>query len=280
MPEITTRAVGWFSSESRWFQTRHSIESFYSHHGCKDTTYYMLFCGSLRDLSRISMPDYLRVVFPEQMNPHYVSNIDRFGLMGGFPRCLIVDHMIRQNHNHVMCLDGDTETLAPLEDIWRILWSENAFVTPHRIEPVPRDGKKLCPEQFVQSGNYNSGFLGFSNTGSTRRFIEWWLYESLEHPANFAEQGWLRFIGDYLNRVKIVRDQGVNCAYWRYDTSDQFRKSGDNSWLFDGVPVRLFHYSGLDFNNLEQVSQWQNRCLACPDMLEFLQRYKSIVIPE
>jgi len=273
------RAAGWFSSDVKWFQTRHSIESFHAHHG-DDVGYYLLFCGSTRDLSRLSVPDYVNVVFPGQMNPRYSDNIARYGVMGGFPRCLIVDYMLNAGHRYVMCMDGDTETLEPLDDLWELLWTKNAFVTPHRNKPVPRDGKRLYPEQLIQSGNYNAGFVGFANTEESKEFIAWWMAESLDHPESFGEQGWLRFIGDYLSDVAIVRDQGVNCAYWRYDTPEQFARTGESSWSFDGVPVRLFHYSGLDFNNLQQVSQWQDRVTANPDMLAFLQRYKSIVLPE
>lgn len=280
---VTPKAIGWFSSAERFFQTRHSIESFRKFHG-EDVTFYLLFCGSIRDLDRISVPDYVKVVFPEQMNRYYVENIDRFGLMGGFPRCLIVDYMMSQNHDAIMALDGDTELFAPIDDLWEELAFNNAFVTPHRVYPPPRDGYVMCDEQFALCGNYNAGFCGFANTDASRKFVAWWLKMSLDTPecnmsaGRFAEQGWLRFIADYLDRVHICRDQGVNFAFWRYDNHNQFRKVGENDWTVDGTPLRLFHYGALDFKDLGRVAIHHNRCRACPDLLAFLERYRTLVM--
>ena len=283
---MTKRAVGWFSSAERWFQTQHSIESYRQFNSSQPTSYYLLFCGSLRDLSRISVPDHVNVVHFGDCNPYYAENSHRVGMMGGFPRCLIVDYMLERGHDFVMAFDGDTEFFARIEDLWRVLWTENAIVTPHRVYPPPRDGKVMCLEQFALCGNYNAGFVGFKNTAASRKFVDWWLRESIDNPecnmsaGRFAEQGWLRFIADYLDRVYICRDQGINFAFWRYDNHDQFRPDGKSGWLVDGVPLRMFHYGALDFNDLGRVAVHHNRCRACPDLLAFFERYKSIVMPE
>jgi hypothetical protein len=280
---VTNRAVGWYSSAERWFQTVVSIESFARYHGHEDITYYVLMTSQMRDLARIAIPDYVQIVSPEQTHEYYSKRLSPPPPHLGYNRCLIVEWMLSQGHERAMALDGDMETFAPLDDLWQVLETENAFVTPHRIYPPPRDGQMMFLEQFALCGNYNAGFTGFRNTPETRGFVEWWLRESVDNPecnmsaGRFAEQGWLRFIGEYLDRVHICRDQGVNFAFWRYDNHDQFRMN-DGRYTVDGVPLKLFHYGALDFNDLGRVAIHHTRCRACPDLLAFFERYKALTL--
>lgn len=248
-----------------------------------DTQYYLLFCGSLRDQSRISVPDYVRVVYLQDMHDYYRERAHIVGPMGGFGRCLIVNHMLDQGHGKVMAFDGDTEFFADIEDLWCVLDTHDAIATPHRIYAPPRDGQVMNLEQFALCGNYNVGLVAFANTVNARQFVGWWMRESIDHPecnmsaGRFAEQGWFRFVADYMDKVFICRDQGINFAFWRYDHPKQFRTIG-NSHFVDGVPLRMFHYGALDFNDLGRVAIHHSRCRAGDDLLRFFERYKSIVM--
>lgn len=276
------KAVGWFTSESRYHQTKVSIESYHEHHDDYDTEYYLLFSGSLRELSRLSIPDYVTVVFPNQMNPWYVENIAVIGTMGGFPRPLLCDYMLQQGHERIMVFDGDTEFFGCLDDLWRQLDEDcDAIVTPHRTYPPPMDGNQFDQLTLVFWGNYNSGFVGFRNTPDVRRFVNWWLVMSILHPqcdpANgfVAEQGWLRFICDYLDRVLVLRDMGINFAYWRYDRDDMLEKK-NGRWYVDGTPLRMFHFCRFDAENLRaSMETHQTRAKCSPLMLEFLAEYRD-----
>lgn len=281
---MTKKAVGWFSSAERWFQTRQSIESYYAHHQWADTDYYLLFCGHEHERNGLDVPDYVNVVYPHQMNPYYVDRIPQVGFMGGFPRCTIADYMMIQGHERIMVFDGDTEFFGDLNDLWRKLETYDAIATPHRIHPPPRDGKLMCLEQFALCGNYNVGIVGFRNTRNAFQFVDWWMRISIDTPecnmsaGRFAEQGWYRFVGDYMDNVYICRDQGVNFAFWRYDGGEQFRTI-DGKHYVDGVPLRMFHYGALDFNDLGGVAIHQNRTRACDHLLKFLEGYRDRVKP-
>jgi hypothetical protein len=275
------KAAGWFSTSERWFQTRYSIESYQRFH--PDVDCHVLFCSPMADLDGLAIPDRVKIHSVLKMHPRLQNGR---AAVGGFMRCALGEYLLRSGYERIMLLDGDMETFAPMDDLWGVLETHNAFVTPHRIYPPPRDGKVMCLEQFALCGNYNAGFSGFRNTPESRAFVDWWMKESIENPecnmsaGRFAEQGWLRFIADYLDHVHICRDQGINFAFWRYDNHEQFREDGKGGWTVDGVPLRLFHYGALDFNNLDGVAVHHNRCSACPDLLRFFQRYKSIVLPE
>jgi hypothetical protein len=276
------QAAGWFSSDSRWFQTRYSIETFRRYH--PDVECHVLFTGTVRDFARLNIPDGVRVHFQGEMHPYLIEKGIGAIAHGGYSRCLIAEFLLRKGYERVMVFDGDTETFAPMDDLWQNLLFYNAIVTPHRIYAPPRDGKVMCLEQFALCGNYNAGFLGLRNTPETRGFVDWWMRESIDNPecnmsgGRFAEQGWLRFIGDYLDHIWICRDQGVNFAFWRYDNHYQFQPDGEGGWTVDGVPLRFFHYGALDFNDLGKVAIHHNRCRACPDLLAFFERYVANVL--
>jgi hypothetical protein len=277
-----TQAAGWFSSDSRWFQTRYSIETFRRYHPGVEC--HVLFTGTVRDFARLNIPDGVQVHFQGEMHPYLIEKGIGAIAHGGYSRCLIAEFLLRKGYERVMVFDGDTETFAPMDDLWHVLESHNAIVTPHRIYAPPRDGKVMCLEQFALCGNYNAGFLGLRNTPETRGFVDWWMRESIDNPecnmsgGRFAEQGWLRFIADYLDKVHVCRDQGVNFAFWRYDNHYQFQPDGEGGWTVDGVPLRFFHYGALDFNDLGKVAIHHNRCRACPDLLAFFERYVANVL--
>jgi hypothetical protein len=276
------QAAGWFSSDSRWFQTRYSIETFRRYHPGVEC--HVLFTGTVRDFARLNIPDGVQVHFQGEMHPYLTEKGIGAIAHGGYSRCLIAEFLLRKGYERVMVFDGDTETFAPMDDLWQNLLFYNAIVTPHRIYAPPRDGKVMCLEQFALCGNYNAGFLGLRNTPETRGFVDWWMRESIDNPecnmsgGRFAEQGWLRFIGDYLDHIWICRDQGVNFAFWRYDNHYQFQADGEGGWTVDGVPLRFFHYGALDFNDLGKVAIHHNRCRACPDLLAFFERYVANVL--
>lgn len=279
---MKSKAVGWFSSESRYHQTRVSIESYHEYHDDYDTKYYLLFTGTIRELSRLSIPPYVTVVFPNQMNPWYVQNMHAIGINGGFLRTLLCDYMLQQKHERIMVFDGDTEFFGSLDDLWgRLEDFCDAIVTPHRTIPPPMDGNQFDQLTMVLWGNYNAGYVGFANKPKAREFINWWMVMSMLHqeidPKNgfVAEQGWLRFICDYLDNVLVLRDMGVNFAYWRYDRDDMLEMKNCR-WHVDGTPLRMFHFCRFDPENLRaSMETHQSRAKCSPLMLDFLAQYRD-----
>jgi hypothetical protein len=281
---VIQKSVGWFSSPERLNQTLVSIESYHEFHGHEDTAYYLLLCVKDRWEIPDELPDYVSVVFPEEMASAYSDHIESYGVIGGFSRCLIADYML-DRHQKVMVFDGDTEFFGGMDDLWEELEDHNAIVTPHRTTPPPLDGNQFNQETLVFWGNYNSGFTAFSRSMETIRFMKWWTLISLHAPevnlhiGHVSEQGWLRFICDYLSDTLVLRDDGVNFAYWRYDRSDMLRDM-NGRWLVGNTPLRMFHYCRFDPVNLAaSMETHQNRAKCSPVMLEFLARYRAKLFP-
>ena len=282
--ELNAKAVGWFSSRERFHQAKVSIESYHDFHGHEDTSYYFLFCGKREDFD-LDVPDYVAIVYLDQSSEVYTSHADTIGVLGGWGRTLILDYMARRGHPKVMALDADMETFGRLDDLWLSLDEHDIIVTPHRLTYPPLDGKTVTQELFSFYGNYNSAFFMMRQTPESMRFLEWWNVMSLlAGEMNFsvgrcAEQGWLRFVADYVPRVRVLRDIGVNMAFWRWDREDMMEHRGGR-WLIDGVPLRVFHYSHFDPDDLPaSIEKHQNRAKCSPVMLEFLARYRAKLFP-
>lgn len=274
-------AAGWLSSAERWDQCRVSIESFHRFHGTDDLAYYLFFLDDPAKLERIDVPDYVRVITVNDFNPAMIGRAYPNGKFVGAVRCLLTQYM-QERHARNLVIDADMVTFAPLWDLFGHLASYDSIVTPHRFKPVPRDGKRLQMEHFALFGNYNCGFTGWSNTPEAKAFVDWWTNVSLDAPdlnptiGRYAEQGWLRFVGDILPKTLILHDPGVNAAWWRIDSPDQVQFA-DGRWTIDGVPLRLFHFSQIDFGDIEAVTVHQDRVRASGDLLRLYKDYRDAV---
>lgn len=274
-------AAGWFSSAARWDQALVSIKSFNRYHGTEDIAYYLLWLDDPGTVPTAEVPPYVRVLTWLDFEPIYRQRLYNGNVMAGYPRCMVVRYM-QERHERVICIDGDMATYAPIWDVIKRLGREDAIVTPHRLKPVPFDGKQLPAEYFTFCGNYNSGFTGWSNSEAAKSFVDWWLEASLKHgelrPAtgHFAEQGWLRYVADYLPKTHVLRDAGINAAWWRFDSADQLHLH-EGTWMIDDTPLRLFHFSQIDFENLEAVTVNQNRFRGTGDLLRLYQEYRFAV---
>jgi hypothetical protein len=195
---------------------------------------------------------------------------------------LLIQKMQNLGHERILMLDADMETFAPLDNLFSSLKINDAIVTPHRLTPLPDDGKRLTPEQLTLFGNYNAGFTGWSNRKPARDFVDWWLQISLEAgeqaptQGRYAEQGWLRFAVDFMDWVHICRDPGINAAWWRIDFPEQVKRVCDG-WLVDGVPLKLFHFSQIDFDDLKSITLHQDRLRGSGDLLILYEEYRDKV---
>lgn len=282
----TPKAVGWTSSAERWNQCLVSIETFHRFHGTEDLAYYLLFMGDPSEIASLDIPPYLRVLTWDDFDSVYRERLWCGEIMAGYPRCMLAQ-WIQRRHERIMILDADMMTYAPFaRNIFdAILFDQrDVVVTPHRLRPVPRDGKRLSMEHFALFGNYNAGFVAFSDRPQAVEFVDWWLDISVEareqSPAQgrYAEQGWLRFAGDLVDNVLILRDPGVNAAWWRIDSPDQV-KFVEGRWTIDDQPLKLFHFSQIDFDDVESVTRHQDRLQATGDLLRLYQEYRACVLP-
>lgn len=274
---MSKKAVCFFSSQERFFQTKIAIESFYKYNNINEIDCYMLFCSDDLKLPILNPPMYLNVIKYEECIINSKELIKKYGYIAGLARPLIINYVLSLGYEQVVCLDGDMEVFDSFDALYLNLQNYNAIVTPHITEPLPNDGLHPSMEDIRFAGNYNSAFFACSNTPEIRNFVNWWLVQSIErgelNPSigRFADQGWLQFIADFVDKVLILRNTGYNAAYWRLHELD-LRIVGNSLYTRDG-PLVVYHYSGLDINNPEGISVHQNRYKPTGLLLDFLVDY-------
>ena len=137
-----------------------------------------------------------------------------------------------------------------------------AVLTPHLTQPT--DNRCRPPERVIgMCGIYNLGFLGLRLDPRTNDFLDWWCdrldrYCFVDLPNGmFVDQSWMDFAPAYLESVAIMRDPIYNIAYW--NLPHRFPIQVENHWQIDGRRVGFFHFSGVDLENIGDISRHQDR---------------------
>lgn len=268
------RAICFFSSQQRFYQTRIAIESFFQYHSINDYDCYLLQCSSE---PIIGPPSYIKIITYSQCLDNPEPVLIRYGYNGGLARPLIINYVLNLGYEKVLCLDGDMEVFNNFD--WIFDSNCNVFVTPHITSPIPNDGLHPSMEDIRLAGTYNSAFFVCNNSNETKNFVQWWLKQSIEkgelkrEQGLFSEQGWLQFVGDFIENVCVIKHPGFNSAYWRLHEMNLY-KNPDGKWMINGLPLYVFHYSGFDMNNPESISVHQNRYKS-GQLMELLLNYKK-----
>jgi len=137
-----------------------------------------------------------------------------------------------------MYLDPDMVVTAPLGALTDAAKAsvDGIALTPHRLTPVPQDGRRPAETELLRSGVFNLGFIAV--TDAARPFLAWWQSrlrrDCLINPdlGYFVDQRWIDEV-PALWQPTIVRDPAYNVAYWNADERS-----------LDGVA--LLHFSGFD----------------------------------
>lgn len=158
---------------------------------------------------------------------------------------------IFEKHPGECCLylDPDIWLLAPLNSI------EAAFdngaellLTPHittsRLTPWAPDDLRL-----LRDGVYNLGFCGLKDTPATRDLLKWWESHLLRDCRTasdegiFVDQKWMELAPCFIENTVILRDPGLNIAYWNLPERNIERD--EKQYKANGRPVGFVHFSGI-----------------------------------
>jgi glycosyltransferase involved in cell wall biosynthesis len=184
--------------------------------------------------------------------------------------------------DRVLYFDPDILVLDPVTPLERLLDEHPAVLIPHITRGI--DDGLLPPERMIlMAGVYNLGFLGLRLDQSTAEFLSWWqdrLYRFCVndiHNGVFVDQSWMDLAPAFLDDVAIVRDPIYNVAYWNLPQRRTAR-DGDR-YTAEGRPIGFFHFSGIDFDNLEAISKHQNRISLStrPELRPLFESYRRLV---
>ena len=161
-----------------------------------------------------------------------------------------------EKYQKVIYLDPDIYVYSSLSDVFSVLDNYNIALTPHMLQPQyvhHHDRHDIVSEvENLKTGPYNLGFIGLSQGLETKRFLGWWENCCLccafdEHESGvFVDQKWLSLVTCYFEKVKIMRNYGMNIAYWNIHERC-FKYSEDKHILVNNQELIFFHFSGHSY---------------------------------
>jgi len=159
-------------------------------------------------------------------------------------------------------LDPDTKLYNPLDPVLEALRRSNIILTPHLLEAID-DEYRPGELDILKCGSYNLGFIAVAACSETSRFLEWWQKRLLDQcvvdlaRGLFVDQKWIDLAPGLFDGVEILRDPGLNVAYWNIHGRCVQERAGE--YVVNGEPLYFFHFSGFDPENVENFSRHQDR---------------------
>jgi FkbM family methyltransferase len=152
-----------------------------------------------------------------------------------------------EDHEVAIYLDPDIEVFGAFAGVVAVRAADDEIVlTPHVLEPMPRDGLRPSEADIMASGVFNLGFIGVSRASAP--FLRFWA-ERLRQDAIssvteqlFTDQRWVDNV-PALFRHTVVTDPGWNVAYWNVYQRPLAREA-DGTVTASGQPLRFLHFSG------------------------------------
>ena len=191
----------------------------------------------------------------------------------------------REGCSSLCYFDPDILVTGDLGPLFATLEASDLILTPHILEGID-DDHYPGEREFLLSGIFNLGFLGFSANERTMRFLGWWeerLHQECVHRIEkglFVDQKWMDFACAFVDGVEVLRDPGYNVAYWNL-VHREIGREGDELVVGDR-PLRFFHFSGVRLDNLEAISRYQDRFTLedRPDVRPLFERYRDALVAE
>ncbi len=149
----------------------------------------------------------------------------------------------------VIYLDPDIRLLNRLTPVERALAHHSIILTPHLLQPL-LDSSGPRELDILRAGTFNLGFLALSRSKTTMDFIEWWQDRLGEGCRMEIERGmhvdqrWMDLVPSYFPDFHILRDPGMNIAYWNLRHRRLTEDHG--GFLVGNEPAYFFHFSGFD----------------------------------
>jgi len=195
----------------------------------------------------------------------------------------LIARLLEQGYDGVLFLKQETLVLQPLDDVFSRLQHHSVILTPHLIQP-PRKRAALSRElNVLQAGVFNGGVVAFNASREARRVLSWWM-EKTSRTCRLAvqeglhyEQRWLDWVPVLAPGCCILRDPGINIGHWNLaERCVRFEPPG---FTVNGVPVRVFRFSGYRPDRPQSVSRYDaRRVKQTGDAARIFARYREMLM--
>ncbi|MCT2586582.1 FkbM family methyltransferase [Actinophytocola sp. S1-96] len=150
-------------------------------------------------------------------------------------------------HEVAIYLDPDIEVFGSFAtEVGALAVEHEIVLTPHVLEPMPRDGLRPSEADIMASGVFNLGFIGVSRDAAP--FLQFWADRLRQDAISsvteqlFTDQRWVDNVPALFRHTKVV-DPGWNVAYWNV-YQRPLALEADGTLTASGHPLRFVHFSG------------------------------------
>lgn len=160
----------------------------------------------------------------------------------------LLARLLAEHDAPVTYLDPDIVVYGPLDEAAERATRTPIVLTPHVLEPIPRDGFRIRDEDLLLCGQFNLGFITVG--AGAEPFLAWWGERTRAHACNepaqgmFTDQRWIDFVPALFDH-DVVRHRGWNVAYWNLHERP-LRRDEDGRVTAGGEPLVFLHLSGFD----------------------------------
>ncbi len=155
-----------------------------------------------------------------------------------------------RGYTHCLYFDPDIEVFSPLPAVMAALEANASFIlTPHILAPAEQ-AEGPDDIAIMRGGTFNLGFLGVSGTREARDRLGWWARWLRTHCVDgrriglYIDQKFMDLMPGLATAARILRDPGLNLAYWNLPQR-RFRPDAPGGPMVDDGPLGFFHYSGF-----------------------------------
>jgi hypothetical protein len=171
----------------------------------------------------------------------------------------LLRHLFARGFTTALYLDPDMLIVGDLSPALHEVGKHPCTLVPHVLSPIEGPERIARELTLLRAGTFNAGVIGVSSSPAADAMLEWWSARLLADCSDSVERGvyydqrWLDLLPVLFDGVHILRDPGVNIAYWNLEERDV--TIDGTTVRAQGGPARLFHFSGFDPMRPLQVSR-------------------------
>lgn len=198
------------------------------------------------------------------------------------PSC--IKHLVKNNINaeNIIYLDPDTCLFDSLDDLYKQLMNHSFILTPHILNPLPVDDLYPSESTFLNYGIYNLGFIGLNmKHPESIRLVDWWEDKTTKIGFNnpceglFVDQLWMAQAPIFFKDSKIIFSKGYNAAPWNLHERTDLKLKNDKYVIDDRDTLVFYHFSNIDFNNINNIAVGYNRFKSVNLSSEYTKLYEN-----
>ena len=218
------------------------VDSFFKFH---PKSRFIVFSGDEYNLKSVHITHNLEV---RKLDFDTTSGSKRLSYSRAKPS--VLRGLMEEGWQSVVFLDPDMLVISSLNEVIDVVVKNSLTLTPHILNLVEENSIENFDKTLLNVGMFNAGFIGLSQSREALDFLRWWESRAVESGILFQNSGlyfdqrWLDLAPGYVEELCILRDPGVNVAYFNLSNRRIEIENGD--YVVNGSKLKLIHFSGFD----------------------------------